>query len=247
MIGCSFVVDREYFGDIGLLDPGMEVYGGENIELGMRVSGRSGRWGRRAGPPGLRPAAWRVHAGQQSSPRGSGAGSVPFQLGEAGPLPGAPTCGGPCERCPPPPHSTATPQGQEAAVPSCHLSQGLRLRAAGGYGRRSPRGPLPACPPSSRRCGDRPARCPGSGLPRRATQPCGQALVGWRFLDFLCFVAGVSLVFGFCLRTFIRRQDYLRHVFKNVCGLVCGSCTFRSLFALSSRRDRVVTVVNPAG
>lgn len=38
MIGCSFVVDREYFGDIGLLDPGMEVYGAENIELGMRVS-----------------------------------------------------------------------------------------------------------------------------------------------------------------------------------------------------------------
>ncbi|XP_004611074.1 polypeptide N-acetylgalactosaminyltransferase 9 isoform X1 [Sorex araneus] len=37
MIGCSFVVDREYFRDIGLLDPGMEVYGGENIELGMRV------------------------------------------------------------------------------------------------------------------------------------------------------------------------------------------------------------------
>lgn len=37
MIGCSFVVDREYFGAIGLLDPGMEVYGGENIELGMRV------------------------------------------------------------------------------------------------------------------------------------------------------------------------------------------------------------------
>ncbi|CAB1352870.1 unnamed protein product, partial [Coregonus sp. 'balchen'] len=37
MIGCSFVVNREYFRDIGLLDPGMEVYGGENIELGMRV------------------------------------------------------------------------------------------------------------------------------------------------------------------------------------------------------------------
>lgn len=41
MIGCSFVVDREYFGEIGLLDSGMEVYGGENIELGMRVSGKS--------------------------------------------------------------------------------------------------------------------------------------------------------------------------------------------------------------
>ena len=38
MIGCSFVANREYFGEIGLLDPGMEVYGGENIELGMRVS-----------------------------------------------------------------------------------------------------------------------------------------------------------------------------------------------------------------
>uniref|UniRef100_UPI00398F1D45 polypeptide N-acetylgalactosaminyltransferase 9 isoform X2 n=1 Tax=Pristiophorus japonicus TaxID=55135 RepID=UPI00398F1D45 len=37
MIGCSFVVHREYFGEIGLLDPGMEIYGGENIELGMRV------------------------------------------------------------------------------------------------------------------------------------------------------------------------------------------------------------------
>lgn len=45
MIGCSFVVDREYFGQIGLLDPGMEVYGGENIELGMRV---------REDPPGIK-------------------------------------------------------------------------------------------------------------------------------------------------------------------------------------------------
>lgn len=49
MIGCSFVVDREYFGDIGLLDPGMEVYGAENIELGMRVSRRRAGmlWGAR--------------------------------------------------------------------------------------------------------------------------------------------------------------------------------------------------------
>lgn len=54
MIGCSFVVDREYFGDIGLLDPGMEVYGAENIELGMRVSRRRARmlWGVEGG---LRP------------------------------------------------------------------------------------------------------------------------------------------------------------------------------------------------
>lgn len=37
MIGCSFVVNRDYFAELGLLDPGMDVYGGENIELGIRV------------------------------------------------------------------------------------------------------------------------------------------------------------------------------------------------------------------
>ncbi|XP_074487644.1 polypeptide N-acetylgalactosaminyltransferase 18-like isoform X1 [Sebastes fasciatus] len=36
LIGC-FVVDRKYFEDIGLLDEGMEIYGGENVELGIRV------------------------------------------------------------------------------------------------------------------------------------------------------------------------------------------------------------------
>uniref|UniRef100_A0A8C2DN04 Polypeptide N-acetylgalactosaminyltransferase n=1 Tax=Cyprinus carpio TaxID=7962 RepID=A0A8C2DN04_CYPCA len=35
LIGC-FVVDREYFAEIGLLDEGMEIYGGENVELGVR-------------------------------------------------------------------------------------------------------------------------------------------------------------------------------------------------------------------
>lgn len=37
MIGCSFVANRDYFGQLGLLDSGMDVYGGENIELGIRV------------------------------------------------------------------------------------------------------------------------------------------------------------------------------------------------------------------
>lgn len=32
------VADREYFGEIGGLDEGMKVYGGENVELGIRVS-----------------------------------------------------------------------------------------------------------------------------------------------------------------------------------------------------------------
>ncbi|KAF4805665.1 hypothetical protein TURU_000189 [Turdus rufiventris] len=38
MIGCSFVVNRKFFGEIGLLDPGMDVYGGENIELGIKLN-----------------------------------------------------------------------------------------------------------------------------------------------------------------------------------------------------------------
>uniref|UniRef100_G1N2C1 Galactosyltransferase C-terminal domain-containing protein n=1 Tax=Meleagris gallopavo TaxID=9103 RepID=G1N2C1_MELGA len=33
----SLSIDREYFQEIGLLDEGMEVYGGENVELGIRV------------------------------------------------------------------------------------------------------------------------------------------------------------------------------------------------------------------
>ncbi|XP_063049321.1 polypeptide N-acetylgalactosaminyltransferase 18 [Engraulis encrasicolus] len=36
LIGC-FVVDRQYFQEIGLLDEGMDIYGGENVELGIRV------------------------------------------------------------------------------------------------------------------------------------------------------------------------------------------------------------------
>lgn len=31
------VVDRLFFGEIGTLDGGMQVYGGENVELGIRV------------------------------------------------------------------------------------------------------------------------------------------------------------------------------------------------------------------
>ncbi|XP_054649954.1 polypeptide N-acetylgalactosaminyltransferase 17-like isoform X2 [Dunckerocampus dactyliophorus] len=37
MIGCSFVVNRVYFDELGLFDPGMDIYGGENVELGIRV------------------------------------------------------------------------------------------------------------------------------------------------------------------------------------------------------------------
>jgi hypothetical protein len=32
------VADRTYLGEIGVLDGGMKVYGGENVELGIRVS-----------------------------------------------------------------------------------------------------------------------------------------------------------------------------------------------------------------
>uniref|UniRef100_A0AAR2K0Y9 Polypeptide N-acetylgalactosaminyltransferase n=1 Tax=Pygocentrus nattereri TaxID=42514 RepID=A0AAR2K0Y9_PYGNA len=44
LIGC-FVVDRQYFAEIGLLDEGMEIYGGENVELGVRVSDEHGHTG----------------------------------------------------------------------------------------------------------------------------------------------------------------------------------------------------------
>lgn len=33
-----FVADRKFLGEIGVLDEGMKVYGGENVELGIRVS-----------------------------------------------------------------------------------------------------------------------------------------------------------------------------------------------------------------
>uniref|UniRef100_A0A803J963 Polypeptide N-acetylgalactosaminyltransferase n=2 Tax=Xenopus tropicalis TaxID=8364 RepID=A0A803J963_XENTR len=36
LIGC-FIVDRLYFEEIGLLDEGMDIYGGENVELAVRV------------------------------------------------------------------------------------------------------------------------------------------------------------------------------------------------------------------
>lgn len=32
------VADRKYLGEIGVIDKGMKVYGGENVELGIRVS-----------------------------------------------------------------------------------------------------------------------------------------------------------------------------------------------------------------
>ena len=33
-----FAADRHFLGEIGGLDGGMKVYGGENVELGIRVS-----------------------------------------------------------------------------------------------------------------------------------------------------------------------------------------------------------------
>ncbi|XP_066553547.1 probable polypeptide N-acetylgalactosaminyltransferase 8 isoform X2 [Amia ocellicauda] len=32
-----FIADRKFFGEIGVLDGGMKIYGGENVELGLRV------------------------------------------------------------------------------------------------------------------------------------------------------------------------------------------------------------------
>ena len=37
MAGGLFTINKEYFRHIGLYDPGMEIWGGENLELSFRV------------------------------------------------------------------------------------------------------------------------------------------------------------------------------------------------------------------
>ena len=37
MVGSGFAIDRKYFAEIGGYDDGMQVWGGENIELAWRV------------------------------------------------------------------------------------------------------------------------------------------------------------------------------------------------------------------
>ena len=38
MVGCAFAIRRDYFFHIGGFDEGMDIWGGENIELPLRVS-----------------------------------------------------------------------------------------------------------------------------------------------------------------------------------------------------------------
>lgn len=37
LIGCAIAIDREFFFEIGSFDIGMDIWGGENTELSLRV------------------------------------------------------------------------------------------------------------------------------------------------------------------------------------------------------------------
>jgi hypothetical protein len=43
MAGGLFSIDKTYFYELGLYDPGLDIWGGENIELSLKVQAKISR------------------------------------------------------------------------------------------------------------------------------------------------------------------------------------------------------------